>query len=396
VRVLIAADKFKGALSAAEACAAIGRGVERVLAGEALEIECLPVADGGEGTAETVLEACGGEWVACRARDALGRPVDCGYALLADGDGAGKERKTAVIEMSQASGLWRLEAGELAPRIASTFGTGELIRNAVGRGAGRLIVGIGGSATNDAGTGMGEALGYRFYDECGGQLEGLPQGVERLGRIERPEPVPLDGIEVSVACDVRNPLLGPSGATRIYGPQKGVKEEDFGFFENRLGRVATVAARDLGTGEAAELAGAGAAGGLGFGLLVFGGAALRPGFELVADVIGIEERIAAADLVITGEGRIDGQTAQGKAPGGVAGMAREAGKPVLAVGGAISLEGEDRELVAETFDMTLSIEEVFPGVPLAERIARNGELLEESIAKSPEVMKKFAAGGLGV
>jgi glycerate kinase len=199
-----------------------------------------------------------------------------------------------------------------------------------------------------------------------------------------------------VACDVTNRLLGAAGATRIYGPQKGICPEEFGFFEGRLERLAGVVERDLGGGLVRDRPGTGAAGGLGYGLMVFCGAALRPGFETVAEIVGIEERIRAADAVVTGEGRIDAQTSMGKAPGGVAALAREQGKLVLAIGGAISLEGEDREAVAETFDLTLSIEEVFPDLSLEERIARNAELLEACIVESPELLKKFAAGRQGV
>lgn len=390
MRILVAADKFKGTLTALEAGEAIGRGLEGALGAEGrVVVEVLPVADGGEGTAEAVRAARGGERVECEVDDPLGRTVTAEYALV---QGPGGER-IGVLEMSQASGLWRLDRAALEPELASTFGTGEMMRAAVERGATRLMVGIGGSATNDGGAGMAEALGYRFYDVAKGQLMvGLPAGMERLGRLEAPGSDILSGVSVEVACDVTNPLLGLGGATRIYGAQKGVASGAMEFFEDRLERLAGVVERDLGVENRRGIAGAGAAGGLGWGLMVFCGGRLRRGFEMVADAIGLEARVAAADLVVTGEGRIDVQSAMGKAPGGVAAMAREHGKPVLAIGGAISLEGEDREAVAESFDLTLSIEEVFPEVGLEERIARNGELLEACILESSELMKKFATG----
>ncbi|MEM7147668.1 MAG: glycerate kinase [Verrucomicrobiota bacterium] len=390
VRILVAADKFKGGLTALEAGEAIQRGLEAVLGNGGVEIEVLPVADGGEGTVEAVREACGGERVECEVRDALGGAVSAEYALVGGKDGDGL---IGVLEMSQASGLWRLAIGELDPAVASTFGTGELMRDAIGRGATRLLVGIGGSATNDGGAGMAEALGYRFFDEGGELMRQLPRAMEEVGRLEAPEGIVLGGAEVEVACDVTNPLLGPAGATRVFGGQKGIGEEMMDFFEGRLARLAGVVERDLGGAAVREVPGSGAAGGLGWGLMVFCGASLRPGFEMVAEAIGLEARIRGVDLVVTGEGRIDAQSAMGKAPGGVAALAREHGKPVLAVGGAISLEGEDREAVAETFDLTLSIEGVFPEVGLKERIERNGELLEACLVESPELVKKFAAGG---
>ncbi len=325
MKVLIAPDKFKGSLTAAQAARAIRRGVE----GACPRAECreLPIADGGEGAAEVLCAALGGEWITAPAHDPLGRSIEAGYAWLPG--------EVAAINMSEASGLRRLAAGELDPLRASTAGTGELMAHARERGARTVLVGLGGSATNDGGIGMAAALGWRFVDRHGDALPPLPLRLPGLDRL-----VPPDGAfpAVTAICDVGNPLLGTRGATRIYGPQKGVDARTLPLLEAGLAHLADVAWRDLGR-DCRDVPGAGAAGGLGFGLLTFCRAEMRSGFEMVAEAVGLSAAVAGSDLVITGEGRLDGQTLEGKGPAGVASLARRFGKPVLAFGGAV-LEAE--------------------------------------------------------
>ena len=325
MKILVASDKFKGSLTAREACEAIRDGLEESPGGDA-EIRILPVADGGDGMARSMLASMGGIWKGAVVSDAMGHPVLGGYALVGD------DREMAVIEMAEASGLWRIDEGELDPWKASTFGTGELIKEAVKQGVKRILLGIGGSATNDAGTGMAQELGYRFLDGDGEEIAELPEGLGSVHSIEREKVIALP--KITVACDVNNPLLGEQGCTRVYGPQKGVKNEDIDHFEKGLEQVADVIERDLECDFRNE-SGAGAAGGLGFGALAFLGAELKEGFPLVAEEIGLRKEIEEADLVITGEGSLDGQSMDGKAPVGVARMAKELGKPVAAFAGKI-------------------------------------------------------------
>ena len=362
MRVLIASDKFKGSLSGAEACEAIGAGLIDSL-GEAVECQILPVADGGEGMARSITEARSGRWVECEAVDPLGRPVSAGYGLIDGG-------AVAIIEMAAVSGLWRVDEAERDPWTASTRGTGELIRHAMDRGAEKILLGIGGSATDDGGTGMALALGFVFRDAAGDPIEDLPAELEKAVRIEFPETGALP--RVTVACDVTNPLLGPRGCSRVYGPQKGIPESDLPRHQARLRHLVDL----LGESgkEAADTPGAGAAGGLGFGCLALLGAELRPGFDLVAGILGLETAMEAADLVITGEGRLDTQTLQGKAPAGVAQLAKKLGKPVVAFAGMIPEEA--RATLDEHFDLAFQIAP--EGIPTAESMERGREFLRAS------------------
>lgn len=316
VKILISSDKYKGSLSAPEANRAIAEGIKMASPSTGqLSIREVPVADGGEGMAAALTAAYSGEWITCPASDALGSPVTAGYGWI-------PQQKMAVIEMAEASGLWRLSDSVNDPWQASTVGTGEMMLHAIKRGAGSIILGIGGSATNDGGTGMAQALGFRFLDAAGEEVP-VPSRLDDVLTIERPSSV---FPEISVACDVNNPLLGPTGSTRIYGPQKGIAEHDFSRHEQRLAHLVDL----LDSESAAATPGSGAAGGLGFGCLAFLQAQLQPGFALVADALRLEDDIEWADLVITGEGKIDGQSDMGKAPAGVAAMARQAAKPVVA------------------------------------------------------------------
>lgn len=370
MRVLIAPDKLKGSLSAQEAAGAIRRGILQALPDAGI-VE-MPIADGGEGTMEAIHAARGGEWISLDAHDPLGRQIAARYLWLADDS-------SAVIGMSEASGLRHVKQSERNPLVASTFGTGELIRDAIGRGAKRILVGLGGSATNDGGLGMAAALGYRFLTSDGEPLEPVPASLLALTSIRTGAAPAMP--EVTAACDVRNPLLGANGATRVYGPQKGVDEKSGAFLEQALENLADVAAHDLGCDFRNE-PGAGAAGGLGFGLLTFCHAQIRSGFETVAGYIGLEPAIAAADLVISAEGSLDSQTLEGKAPSGVAKLARKHGRRVIVFAGTVS-PGVDW---SPFFD---AVHPISGGAISVEESMRNAaNLLEQSAARAAKLMSQ--------
>ncbi len=372
MRILVAMDKFKGSLTAAQAGEAVRRGLARVLA-EA-EVDVCPMADGGEGTTDAVVSSLGGERIRIASHDAQGREIVAEYGLIHRGEDTG-----AVMEMSATAGLVQVSDLPLDPATASTRGTGEMIRDAVVRGVRRIIIGIGGSATNDGGIGMAQVLGFVFRDSEGREVTRLPGDFERVEKITRTS---FPKCEVLVACDVRNPLLGGQGATRVYGPQKGVR--DFAFFEARLKKLADLVERDLGT-DFRDAPGAGAAGGLGFGLMSFCEARLVPGFDLIASIIGLESRIAAADLVITGEGKLDGQTLHGKGPAGVAEMAREAGRKVIGLAGVIEAHVE----LSRVFDLLLQTK---PESMSVEDAMRGGaRLLEEKVVAGADLIRGLAA-----
>jgi glycerate 2-kinase len=370
VRILVSPDKFKGSLSAGEAAAAIVDGWRTVFPDA--EFHVLPIADGGEGTAEIVCAARAGKWVELTVSDPLGRTVPARYALI-----EGPEGRTAVMEMSEASGLWRLNADERNLWRATTRGTGELMAHAIAESkVVRLIIGIGGSATNDGGVGMAAAIGYKFLDSAGAEIEAMPSELSRLARIVAPSTkVP----PVLVACDVRNPLLGDRGATAIYGPQKGLRPADRAGLEKGLERLADVTLECLGH-DFREIPGAGAAGGLGFGLLSYCGAQLQPGFDLVSDLIGLEKAVQDADLVLTGEGSLDGQTLEGKGPAGVAMLAKKHGKFVAAFAGRIAVEADAEQNLRELFNAVIPLA---PGpLTFEESVARGSELLRSAAARA--------------
>ena len=340
MRILIACDKFKGSLSATAACEALRDGLRE--AGSSDELLVCPIADGGEGFTESMVTALQGEWRTCNSYDALHNPVEARYGMLRNAVG----ELEAVMEMAEASGLRRIPDESRNVLYSSTFGTGSMIRDAVSQGVQRILLGIGGSATNDGGVGMLAALGVKFLDGDGGDLDPVPASLMRLAEGDISGLIDLPPIEV--ACDVENPLLGSNGASAVYGPQKGADEETVGFLEGALARLVEVTGRT----EAAGVPGAGAAGGLGFGLVGFAGARLRNGFNMVADALGLPMQVAAANFVITGEGSLDLQTLQGKAPLGLALLAREHDRKVIAIGGKVD------SVIAECqwFDATLSLE----------------------------------------
>ncbi len=326
MRVVLAPQTFKGSLSALEVARAMRDGVRWVVPGA--ETVLVPVADGGDGTLETLVEATGGEIRRCEVTGPLGPPVAAAWGALGDGE-------TAVVEMARSSGLALVPRDELDPRVATTRGLGEVLVAALDGGFRRFIVGLGGSATNDAGAGMAQALGVRLLDRGGDELAA---GGAALADLERIDASRLDrriaSCELAAACDVSNPLTGSEGASAVYGPQKGATPETVAELDRALKRFAAVAKRDLGA-DVDRLPGAGAAGGLGGGLVAFLGATLRPGVDIVLDAVGLERHLEGADLVITGEGRLDFQTVYDKAPVGVARRAKEHGVPVIAVCGSL-------------------------------------------------------------
>nr|WP_041819013.1 glycerate kinase [Streptomyces davaonensis] len=366
-RVLIAADKFKGSLTAVQVAERVMAGLRQVVPD--VEVEALPVADGGDGTVAAAV-AAGFERREVRVAGPLGDEVTAAFALRGD---------TAVVEMAEASGLQRLPAGVFAPLTASTYGSGELLRAALDAGARTIVFGVGGSATTDGGAGMLSALGARFLDADG---EPVAPGGGGLAALDSADlsglDARLDAVELVLASDVDNPLTGPTGAPAVYGPQKGASPDDVATLDAALAHFAKVLEKSVGS-QAAEHAaspGAGAAGGIGYGALLIG-ARFRPGIEVMLDVLGFAPALERADLVITGEGSLDEQTLHGKAPAGVAAAARAADKEVVAVCGRLALPPEalGRAGIRRVYPLT----EIEPDV--AKCIADAGPLLERSAAR---------------
>ncbi|MFF8571520.1 glycerate kinase [Streptomyces sp. NPDC015140] len=331
-RVLVAADKFKGSLTAVEVAERVTAGLRRVVPD--VRVEALPVADGGDGTVAAAV-AAGFERREVRVAGPLGDEVTAAFAL---------REGTAVVEMAEASGLQRLPEGVLAPLTASTYGSGELLRAALDAGARTIVFGVGGSATTDGGAGMLAALGARFLDADGEPVAPGGGGLASLASADLSGLDPrLSGVELVLASDVDNPLTGPKGAPAVYGPQKGASPQDVAALDAALAHFAKVLSQVEGVGaRAAEYAaspGAGAAGGIGYGALLLG-ARFRPGIEVMLDVLGFAPALERAGLVITGEGSLDEQTLHGKAPAGVAAAARAAGKEVVAVCGRLALPAD--------------------------------------------------------
>jgi glycerate kinase len=369
MRILIANDKFKGSLPAEKVGFHIKNSLITVF--PAAEFDLCPIADGGEGTALAMTTALAGDWASGPTLDAQGRPISAGFGWVAGAS-------TAIMEMSAASGLAIVEDLELNPLTASTLGTGILIKIALEKGARRILIGIGGSATNDGGLGLALALGYTFK-KAGQSFTPTLATLLEADAIEKPAALP--SFELIVACDVDNPLLGPRGATRVYGPQKGV--HDFPWFERRLEHLADLARRDLGV-DPRDVPGAGAAGGLGFGLMAFLDGKLVNGFDMVSAQLGLEARVAAADLVVTGEGSLDEQSLQGKGPGGVARLARHLGKKVVGVAGAV----DGSAALRAQFDLLIPIKPLT--MPLPEAMRRTGELLESAVRAHAEPLRALS------
>ena len=361
MRILIAPDKFKGSLTAREVAENVAIGLRDALPDAKIDI--VPMADGGEGTAEAICGARDCVWLQCKAHDPLGREVDARYGWLED-------EKLAVMEMSEAAGMRRISEDERVPVRATTFGVGEMILDAANRRANRIIIGLGGSATNDGGFGMARALGFRFdYGQVLQHELVRVTDLLELKRIKQPKDLKLP--KIVAAVDVKNPLLGKNGATRVFGPQKGASKKEIDILERALSRLADVVAKEFGFDYRHE-AGAGAAGGLGFGLMSFCGAKVRPGFDVVAEAVGLEAKIQGADVVITGEGSLDRQTLEGKTPAGVARLTQKFGKRVFAIVGRATKEKEVREI----FDAVY--ENARPGMSRDENMKRAPELLREN------------------
>jgi glycerate kinase len=329
MKIVIAPDSFKENLTSLEVAAAIERGIKRVRP----RAKCtkVPMADGGEGTVQSLVDATGGKIVKKRVMGPLGDPVMARYGILGDGT-------TAVIEMAEASGLPLVPRERRNPLKATTYGTGELILDAIERGVSAIIIGIGGSATVDGGTGMAQALGVSFLGEDGQAIAEPACG----GLLDRITEIDMHGLDprvrktrITIACDVENPLCGPRGAAKVFGPQKGASPEMVELLDRNLRHLAALMKRDLGV-DVLRVEGGGAAGGLGAGLIAFAKARLKRGVDLVIDAVGLAKHLRGADLVITGEGRVDSQTAFGKTPSGVAKAARKLKVPVVAIGGGLA------------------------------------------------------------
>ncbi|MFG2126281.1 glycerate kinase [Streptomyces sp. NPDC048751] len=361
-RVLVAADKFKGSLTAVQVAERVTAGLRRVVPD--VEVEALPVADGGDGTVVAAV-AAGFERREVRVAGPVGHEVTAAFALRGD---------TAVVEMAEASGLQRLPAGVFAPLTASTYGSGELLRAALDAGARTIVFGVGGSATTDGGAGMLSALGARFLDADGEPVAPGGGGLADLASADLSDLDPrLSAVELILASDVDNPLTGPKGAPAVYGPQKGAAPDDVEALDAALAHYARVLETAVGpkATEYAAAPGAGAAGGIGYGALLLG-ARFRAGIEVMLDVLGFAPALARAELVITGEGSLDEQTLHGKAPAGVAAAARAAGREVVAVCGRLALTPAalERAGIRRAYPLT----EVEPDV--AKCIADAGPILE--------------------
>lgn len=377
MKVVIAIDSFKGSMSSMEAGNAAKEGIERACPAD---IVVKPLADGGEGTTEALVEGLGGEFVSIEVTGPLGAKTSARYGILGD-------KRTAVLEMAEASGIILVKREKLDPSRATTYGVGEMILDAVGRGCREFIIGIGGSATSEGGTGMLQALGYEFSDEDGNPIQPGIRDLDRIASITAKNvPEELKTCHFNIACDVKNPLCGENGAVYVFGPQKGVREEEKPDFDKKMKHFADktqeFTGRDYRTAE-----GAGAAGGLGFAFLSYlPNVELKSGIDIVLDAIRLEQEVKDADIVITGEGRLDFQTAMGKVPVGVARLAKKYGAKVLAFAGGVTKDaGEcnaagidaffpivrgvttlDEAMVLENAkeNMVLSVEQVFRALRL--------------------------------
>lgn len=371
MKVVCAPDSYKEALSAVDAAAALARGVRGVL--PSADVVELPVADGGEGTTETLMAALGGQLIAVDITDALGRPRTAELGWVAS-------ERLAVVDVAQGAGLHHIEVELRDPYRSCSSGVGHLVSAALDLDPRRVVIGLGGSATNDGGAGLISALGGRLLDSNRRPVTPTPEGMNNVASLDLSELDPrLAGVEVILASDVTNPLLGPDGATAVFGPQKGVTPARVPVIEKVLAGWADVLETATGR-EVRDLPGAGAAGGLGAAFLALTGATLRPGLDVVAEAVGLEEAVRDADLVLTGEGRIDGQTRFGKTPWGVAEIARRHGVPVVMLGGEVRPEG--RALIDDTI---VAVEPIHTGyTDLDEALANTGADLEQAAASAVE------------
>ena len=373
MKVVIAPDSYKGCLSALEVAKAMERGVLSVF--PSAEVRKIPIADGGEGTVAALVTATNGQLRQTEVTDPLGNKIIAHWGVLGDG-------RTAVIEMAAASGLPLVPKEKRDPRVTTTYGTGELIKAALADGLAKIIIGIGGSATNDGGTGMARALGVRFLDAAGQEVAAGGGSLAEICQIDTTGLDPrLKNTDIVVACDVDNPLCGTRGASAVFGPQKGATPEMVQQLDAGLAKYASCARQATGR-DVAEKAGAGAAGGLGAGLMFFTPAQLKPGVEIVLDAVGFSDIVRDADFVITGEGRTDFQTAFGKAPVGVAKVAKTHGVPVFCISGGLG-EGAD-DVLAQGIDAVMSICD--RPLSLEECMAAGAQLIEPAAARLSRIV----------
>lgn len=379
-RLVIAPDSYKESLDAGQAAESIAAGFLRVF--PALDIVRVPLSDGGEGLVKILVGATGGRLLECQVTGPLGDPVQSFFGQLGSGE-------CCAVEMAAASGLALIPPSLRNPMETTTFGTGELIKHALDKGCRRIIVGIGGSATNDGGAGMAQALGARLLNGRGEEIRPGARGLRKLEKIDLSGLDPrLAEVEITAASDVTNPLCGPQGASYVYGSQKGAPPEMLPVLDGLLRRLADVIKRDLNV-DVAEMPGAGAAGGLGAGLAAFLGAALKPGVQVVLEAVGFENILSrGADLVVTGEGQINRQTAFGKVPAGVALLAGKFGIPVVALVGSV---GEGASAVLDTgIDAYFSL--VPKPMPLEECLANAGTLLADAAEQCARLIKAVRGG----
>lgn len=364
-KIVIASDSFKGSLTSLEVAQAAEAGIRKVY--PACEVVKVPIADGGEGTVDALIEFMGGVKVACKVHNPLMEQIDAYYGVLGDG-------KTAVIEMAAASGLTLLEAGRRNPLYTTTYGTGELIMDAIARGCNHLIIGVGGSATNDGGIGMLTALGFVFRDSKGMQLEPIGAALSEIAYIDTIKAIPLHHIRFSVASDVTNPFFGPNGAAHVFARQKGADDDTIQFLDAGMTHFAHLIRRLRGI-DLNAVPGTGAAGGLGGAFMAFLNSSISPGIDLILETICFRELIKKADLIITGEGRMDSQTCMGKAPIGVLRFAEEQQIPVIALAGSV----QDEEVLTEAGFMCVM--PVLPA-PVSLQKAMDKEYAQKNISRT--------------
>jgi glycerate kinase len=366
MRVVVAPDSFKESLSASDVARAIAQGVHDAL--PQAQVDTIPMADGGEGSLDAVLASTGGQRHHARVQNANGNPADASWALL--------ENQVAFIEMAQAAGLQQIPSSQRNPLTASTYGVGQLVLQALNAGAVKIVVGLGGSATNDAGAGLFQALGGRLLDTHGNELAPGGAALRHLARIDISGLDPrLRTVVFELAVDVDNPLCGPRGASAIFGPQKGATPAMVQELDDALAHFAGVCTRQTGV-NVSELPGMGAAGGLGFAIKTFFNASFRPGVELIAELSGLPERLQGADLVITGEGRMDSQTLLGKTPAGVARYAKQKGIAVIALAGSL---GEGYQQLYAT------------GITAAFSLVPGPGTLDDACVNAPRYLRERAA-----
>lgn len=373
MKILIAPDSFKGSATSCRAADAIGEGVHQIFPDA--ELIKIPVADGGEGTVEALADSMHGEIITKSIKGPIGEVVEARYGILPG--------NIAVIEMASASGLPLVPEDKRNPLITSTYGTGQLIQDALERDCKEIILGIGGSATNDGGTGMARALGYKFLDSIGNELTEGGGSLTDLAEIDDSEVNKnIFKTKFLIACDVTNPLTGPTGASHIYGAQKGASPGDIEHLDRALGKLAEVVGSKYGRANE-NIPGAGAAGGLGYGLMEFCGGELKSGIEIVLDLIKFDSFLDGVDLVISGEGRIDGQSIYGKVPVGIAGRAKKKNIPVLVVVGDIGPQAD--AVYDHGIDAIMS--SVNKAMSLDEAMSRSGELLSDAASRAMRMIK---------